>query len=71
VCVAGFQSFCQINVSKGALSCTAHYYKGTSFGPFFGSSSDLYIRTHERNYKNLSINRRERDMFLYIMSRTS
>ena len=50
---------------KGALSYTAQYYKGTSFGPFFGSSSNLYTRTHKRNYKNLSINLRERDLFLY------
>ena len=54
------------NVSKGALSYATQYYKGTSFSPFFGSSSDLYTGTHERNYKNVSINLRERALFLYV-----
>jgi hypothetical protein len=66
VCAAGFQSFCPINVSKGALSCTTQYYKSTSFDPFFGSSSNLYTITRERNYKHFSVSLRERDIFLDI-----
>jgi len=30
-------------------SRTTQFYKGTSFGLFFGSSADLYTGTHERN----------------------
>jgi hypothetical protein len=39
----------RINESKGAPSCTTRFNtKVTSFGP----STDLYTRTHDRNYTN-------------------
>jgi hypothetical protein len=33
------------------------FTKVTSFGPFFGLSSGLYTRTHERNYTSLMMSR--------------
>jgi len=43
-----------INVSKEDASCISQFCftKMTSFGPFFGPSSDLYTRTHKRNSTN-------------------
>jgi hypothetical protein len=41
------------NVSKGVHSCrTLFITVGSSFGPFFGPSSDLNTKTHETNYIN-------------------
>lgn len=40
-------------VTTGVTSYSTQFIKNvTSFGPFFGPSSDLYTRTHKRNYTN-------------------
>jgi len=46
-----------MNVFKGDLSCITQFYvsKGTSFGPCYGPPSDLYTRTHGRNYTIICI----------------
>jgi len=52
--------------------CTS---KATSFGPFYGSLSDRYTRTHERNYTIIYITlererERERSPFTQMLYKT-